>query len=120
MTGERGKLGGRVIPSAAAACLLCGLGRKGGMTAGETHQAIEATFRIERARLIAAWRMVRNVDRAEELAQDALVIAPARMAEDRRSSQSRRLADDGRQTRAPSTRLSPLTRCAQWKAHRRR
>ena len=46
------------------------------MTAGETHQAIEATFRIERARLIGGLaRMVRNVDMAEELAQDALVIA---------------------------------------------
>ncbi|HEX6898307.1 MAG TPA: RNA polymerase sigma factor [Thermoanaerobaculia bacterium] len=46
------------------------------MTAGETHQAIEATFRIERARLIAGLvRVVRNVDLAEELAQDALVVA---------------------------------------------
>jgi RNA polymerase sigma factor (sigma-70 family) len=49
--------------------------------AGETHQAeidrtIEATFRIERARLIAGLaRIVRNVDVAEELAQDALVVA---------------------------------------------
>jgi RNA polymerase sigma factor (sigma-70 family) len=42
----------------------------------ETHQAIEATFRIERARLVAGLaRMVRNVDVAEELAQDALVVA---------------------------------------------
>jgi predicted RNA polymerase sigma factor len=39
------------------------------VTAGETHEAIEATFRIERARLIAGLaRMVRNVDLAEELA----------------------------------------------------
>ena len=46
------------------------------MTAGETHQAIEATFRIERARLIAGLaRMMRSVDLAEELAQDALVVA---------------------------------------------
>jgi RNA polymerase sigma factor (sigma-70 family) len=46
------------------------------VTAGETHQAIEATFRIERARLIAGLaRVVRNVDLAEELAQDALVVA---------------------------------------------
>jgi RNA polymerase sigma factor (sigma-70 family) len=46
------------------------------MSAGETHQAIEAIYRIERARLIAGLaRMVRSVDRAEELAQDALVIA---------------------------------------------
>jgi RNA polymerase sigma factor (sigma-70 family) len=48
------------------------------MTAGPTHQAIEATFRIERARLIAGLaRLVRNIDRAEELAQDALVVALA-------------------------------------------
>ena len=46
------------------------------MTEGETHRAIEATFRIERARLIAGLaRMVRDVDLAEELAQDALVAA---------------------------------------------
>jgi RNA polymerase sigma factor (sigma-70 family) len=45
---------------------------------GETHRTIEATFRIERARLIAGLaRMVRNVDLAEELAQDALVAALA-------------------------------------------
>ncbi|HSI19800.1 MAG TPA: RNA polymerase sigma factor [Sphingomonas sp.] len=54
------------------------------MTAGkthsarETHQTIEATFRIERARLIAGLaRIVRDVDLAEELAQDALVAALA-------------------------------------------
>jgi len=46
------------------------------VTAGETHQVIEATFRIERARLIAGLaRVVRSVDLAEELAQDALVVA---------------------------------------------
>jgi RNA polymerase sigma factor (sigma-70 family) len=46
------------------------------MTAAETHRAIEAIFRIERARVIAGLaRVVRNVDLAEELAQDALVIA---------------------------------------------
>lgn len=46
--------------------------------ADDTHRAIEATFRIERARLIAGLaRMVRDVDRAEELAQDALLIALA-------------------------------------------
>ena len=46
------------------------------MTTGETHQAIEAAFRIGRARLVAGLvRMVRNVDLAEELAQDALVAA---------------------------------------------
>ena len=48
------------------------------MTAGETHQAIEATFRIERAKLIGGLaRMVRSIDLAEELAQDALVVALA-------------------------------------------
>jgi RNA polymerase sigma factor (sigma-70 family) len=47
-------------------------------TSGETHRAIEATFRIERARLIAGLaRVVRNIDLAEELAQDALVTALA-------------------------------------------
>ena len=46
------------------------------MTGDETHRAIEATFRIERARLVAGLaRTVRDIDRAEELAQDALVIA---------------------------------------------
>jgi RNA polymerase sigma factor (sigma-70 family) len=46
------------------------------VTASETHQAIEAVFRIEQARLIAGLaRTVRDVGLAEELAQDALVIA---------------------------------------------
>ncbi|MDT9600700.1 RNA polymerase sigma factor [Sphingosinicella rhizophila] len=48
------------------------------MAASETEKAIEAVFRIERARLIAGLaRMVRDVDRAEELAQDALLTALA-------------------------------------------
>lgn len=46
------------------------------MAANETHQAIETVFRIEQARLIGGLaRMVRDVGLAEELAQDALVIA---------------------------------------------
>ena len=46
------------------------------MAATETHQAIETVFRIERARLIAGLvRFVRDVDLAEELAQDAVVTA---------------------------------------------
>jgi RNA polymerase sigma factor (sigma-70 family) len=46
------------------------------MGAGETRRAIEAVFRIERARLIAGLaRLVRDVGLAEELAQDALVTA---------------------------------------------
>jgi RNA polymerase sigma factor (sigma-70 family) len=49
---------------------------KAGMAADETHRAIEAVFRIERARLIASLaRMVRDVDQAEELAQEALLVA---------------------------------------------
>ena len=48
------------------------------MAAGDVHRAIEAVFRIERARLIAGLvRIVRDVDRAEELAQDALLVALA-------------------------------------------
>src|SRR6202521_4273942 len=46
------------------------------MAAGPTHRAIEAVWKIESARLIAARaRMVRDVGLAEELAQDALVAA---------------------------------------------
>jgi RNA polymerase sigma factor (sigma-70 family) len=42
----------------------------------ETHRAIEAVWRIESARLIAGLtRIVRDMGRAEELAQDALVAA---------------------------------------------
>jgi RNA polymerase sigma factor (sigma-70 family) len=45
-------------------------------SSGETHRAIEATFRIERARLIGGLaRMMRDIDRAEELAQEALIVA---------------------------------------------
>jgi RNA polymerase sigma factor (sigma-70 family) len=48
----------------------------GSVAATDTHQAIEAVFRIERVRLIAGLvRMVRDVDLAEELAQDAVVAA---------------------------------------------
>ena len=46
------------------------------MTAIDTHRAIDAVWRIERARLIAGLvRVVRDVGLAEELAQDALVSA---------------------------------------------
>jgi RNA polymerase sigma-70 factor (ECF subfamily) len=46
------------------------------VTASETHRAINAVWRIESARLIAGLaRMVRDVGLAEELAQDALVVA---------------------------------------------
>ena len=46
------------------------------VTAESTHRAIDAVWRIESARLIAALaRIVRDVGLAEELAQDALVAA---------------------------------------------
>ena len=46
------------------------------MTAADTHRAIDAVWRIESPRLIAGLaRVVRDVGLAEELAQDALVIA---------------------------------------------
>ena len=46
------------------------------MAATETHLAIEAVWKIESARLIAGLtRIVRDVGVAEELAQDALVVA---------------------------------------------
>ncbi|MER7079464.1 RNA polymerase sigma factor [Saccharopolyspora kobensis] len=46
------------------------------MTVSETHRAIEAVWRIEAARLIAGLaRLVQDVGQAEELAQDALLIA---------------------------------------------
>ncbi len=48
------------------------------MAADEVRKVVEASFRIERARLVAGLaRMVRDVDRAEELAQEALLIALA-------------------------------------------
>jgi RNA polymerase sigma factor (sigma-70 family) len=46
------------------------------MTASATHRAIDAVWRIESPRLIAGLtRIVRDVGRAEDLAQDALVAA---------------------------------------------
>ena len=46
------------------------------MTSTDTHRTIDAVWRIESARLIAGLaRMVRDVGLAEELAQDALVVA---------------------------------------------
>ena len=48
----------------------------GSVSATETHRAIEAVWKIESARLIAGLtRIVHDVGRAEELAQDALVAA---------------------------------------------
>jgi RNA polymerase sigma factor (sigma-70 family) len=51
-------------------------------TATDVHRTIEAVFRIEQARLIAGLtRMLRDVSLAEELAQDALVVALERWPE---------------------------------------
>jgi RNA polymerase sigma factor (sigma-70 family) len=52
------------------------------VTSSDTHRAIDAIWRIESARLIAALaRIVRDVGLAEELAQDALVAALERWPE---------------------------------------
>lgn len=52
------------------------------VTVADVHRAIHAVFRIESARLIAGLaRMVQDVGLAEELAQDALVIALERWPE---------------------------------------
>jgi predicted RNA polymerase sigma factor len=52
------------------------------MTASDAHQAIDAVWRIESPRLIAGLaRLVRDVGLAEELAQDALVVALERWPE---------------------------------------
>jgi RNA polymerase sigma-70 factor (ECF subfamily) len=48
----------------------------GAVTASDTHRAIDAVWRIESAKLIAGLaRIVRDVGLAEDLAQDALVVA---------------------------------------------
>src|SRR3546814_15160462 len=54
------------------------------MTTTDIHRTIEAVWRIESAKLIAALaRMVHDVGLAEELAQDALVAALERWPETR-------------------------------------
>ena len=70
ITAEAGYLaaagGDRSLPSSAPAWF------DARMTDSATHRAIDAVWRIESARLIAGLaRMVRDVDRAEELAQGA-------------------------------------------------
>jgi RNA polymerase sigma-70 factor (ECF subfamily) len=53
-----------------------------GVPSSDAHRAVHAVFRIESARLIAGLaRIVRDVGRAEELAQDALVTALERWPE---------------------------------------
>jgi predicted RNA polymerase sigma factor len=66
------------------------------MTASETHQAIEASFRIERARLIAGLaRMVRDVDRAEARSQFEAAAALTRNLAERAFLCGRAEACDG-------------------------
>ena len=63
------------------------------MAATDTQRAIEATFRIERARLIGGLaRMVRDVDRAEELAKAGIMLSGDGL---KPSSQGKRVAFDG-------------------------
>src|SRR5579859_4446850 len=46
------------------------------MSGADTHRAVEAVWRIEAARVIAGLaRIVRDLDLAEDLAQEALLIA---------------------------------------------
>jgi predicted RNA polymerase sigma factor len=92
--------------------------------ASETHRAIDAVWRIEAPQLIAGLtRIVRDVGLAEELAQDALVVALEKRW--RRSSSGdvrdghghppvgrrRRLVRDGtrRRTAAPSAGRARIT-----------
>jgi len=52
------------------------------VTTSDIHRTIDAVWRIESAKLIASLaRMVRDVGLAEDLAQDALVIALERWPE---------------------------------------
>ena len=79
------------------------------MAEGETHRAIEAVFRIERARLIAGLaRISRDIGRAEELAQDALSLALAEWPRSGVPDRTRRLAD-GRGQASRDRRLPPRT-----------
>ena len=67
----------------------------GRTTTGET---ITATWREESARLVGALtRMTRDLDLAEDMAQDALVSALERWPVRRHSRQPRCLVDDDRQ-----------------------
>jgi predicted RNA polymerase sigma factor len=64
----------------------------------DTHRAIDAVWRIESARLIAGLaRMVRDVGLAEELAQEALVVALERWSESGVPDNPGRLADGHRE-----------------------
>ncbi len=80
------------------------------MTAGETHQAIEAIFRIERARLIAGLaRVVRNVDLAEELAQPSAEVRRSLSRRAASRTMRRSLDTDERSRALPVTALAAIS-----------
>jgi RNA polymerase sigma factor (sigma-70 family) len=67
---------GRHLPWASPLHSLRGFVGKVAVSIADTHRAIDAVWRIESARLIAGLaRIVRDVGVAEEIAQDALVVA---------------------------------------------
>ena len=62
----------------------------------DVHKTIEAVWKIESTRLIAAIaRVTHDIGIAEELAQDALVTALESVARRRHPRKSRCMADDG-------------------------
>jgi predicted RNA polymerase sigma factor len=66
------------------------------------HRAIEAVWRVEAPRLIGGlMRLTRDVARAEDLAQEALVAALERWPEAGIPPESRRLAHDRRPQPGP-------------------
>ena len=79
----------------------------------DVHRTIDALWRIESAKLIAGLaRMTRDVGLAEELAQDALVIALERWSQIRRPGEPGRLADGHREAsraRSLSSQETPRT-----------
>ena len=78
-------------------------------------RTIDAVWRMESAKLIAGLaRMLRDVGLAEELAQDALVVALEQWPEIRRAGQSRRVADGDRQA---SRHRSPAPQQLQQRKH---
>jgi predicted RNA polymerase sigma factor len=76
------------------------------VSASDVHRAIDAVWRLESARIIAGLtRIVRDVGVAEELAQDALVVALEKWPESGCPRQPGRLAHGHRE--APGDRPRP-------------
>ena len=81
------------------------------VTSSPTHEAVVAVWQLESARVVAGLaRMTRDLQLAEDLAQDALVAALESWPADGIPSQPGRLADDRRQ--APGDRHVPPRRAA--------